>query len=177
MKENAELINFHGYLNYHRTGKLIDRFGEISKQLNMKISTYRKIVTLMVEVMENNYHYINELRDFFSESSKDIPFFLIKMEKEYIILESGNPILKEDARELKERIDYINRLTYDELKEEYKSTMLDNLFKEKERGGLGIMKIARITRKKINYSISKISEDLSYFSIIISIPVIHGIDI
>jgi molecular chaperone DnaK (HSP70) len=83
---------------------------------------------------------------------------------------SGNPILKKDIDPLKQRIDLINKLTRDELKELYKDTMSEGIYENQEGAGLGIMKMAKITRNKINYSIDPIKDDIFFYTIEIRIP-------
>ena len=170
MEQNPEIISYQGYLNYQITGELIEKLEVRSRQLNLKKSTYRKIVTLMVEIIENNYKYVNELTNHNLEISPQKPYFLFKKEDSYFRLESGNPILKKDAENLKEKIDFINQLPQEELQNLYKNTMANGIYENKKGAGLGIMKMAKISKRKIHYSVYDITENLAYYTIIIFIP-------
>ena len=174
MQENPEILSYQGYLDYQITGKLIENMEEISHYLKIKKSTYRKIVTLMVEIIENNYKYVNELKDQVLENSPKKPYFLFKKEGNYFKLESGNPILKNDAEDLKKKIDYINQLPYDELQELYKNTISDGIYENKKGAGLGIMKMAKISKNNIRYSIVNMTEHIAYYTIEIFIPLNHN---
>ena len=175
MENNPEILTYQGYLSYQITGKLIEKLRDISQQLNLKKSTYRKIVTLMVEIIENNYNYVNHLDDQVLSKSPAKPFFSFIKTDAYFKLKSGNPILKEDAEALKKRIEHINQLHYDELKELYKHTMAEGIYEERKRAGagLGIMKMAKISKNKINYRLENIHNDLYFYTIEIAIPTNH----
>ena len=175
MENNPEILTYQGYLSYQITGKLIEKLRDISHQLNLKKSTYRKIVTLMVEIIENNYNYVNELDEQILKQSPKKPFFSCIQSENHFKLKSGNPVLKEDAEALKERIDHINRLHYEELKELYKHTMAEGIYEERKRAGagLGIMKMAKISKNPIHYQLKNIDNDLYFYTIEIAIPTNH----
>jgi hypothetical protein len=172
MENQPEILNYHGYLSYQITGELIEELRDISEQLNLKKSTYRKIVTLMVEIIENNYNYVNALEEEVREKSPEKPFFSFFLSGDHYILKSGNPILKKDAEKLKKRIEHINQLQYEELKELYKKTMARGIYEERKKAGagLGIMKMAKISKNKIHYHIRNLHNDLYFYTIEIAIP-------
>jgi len=175
MENRPEILTYRGYLSYQVTGELIEKLREISGQLNLNKSTYRKIVTLMVEILENNYNYVNRLNDQVLDQSPEKPFFALVRSGDQFRLRSGNPVLKEDARALKERIEHINRLRYKELKELYKQTMAEGIYERRRSSGagLGIMKMAKISKNKIHYDLRKIDNDLYFYTIEIAIPINH----
>lgn len=175
MGNNSEIISYNGYLSYQITGTLIEKLRDISRQINLTKSTYRKIVTLMVEIIENNYNYVNQLDEKTLRASPEKPFFSFLQSGNYYKLRSGNPILKEDALALKEKIEYINRLHYQQLKELYKQTMAEGIYENEKRSGagLGIMKMAKISKNKIHFQMEPVSRNLYYYTIEIAIPTNH----
>jgi len=175
MEKNPEIISYNGFLSYQITGRLIEKLGDLSRELNLTKSTYRKIVTLMVEIIENNYNYVNQLDEGTLKESNQKPFFSLLKSGDYFKLKSGNPILEEDAASLKQRIEHINRLHYKELKDLYKNTMAEGIYDNKKRSGagLGIMKMAKISKSKIHYNMEKKTNNLYYYTIEIAIPTNH----
>jgi hypothetical protein len=104
---------------------------------------------------------------------KDInvyPKFILKEEKNHYKLISGNPILAKDIKHLKNKIDLINRLEHEELKELYKNTMSEGIYDNKRGAGLGIMKMARVSKNQIIYTIENIEDNIYYYTIEITIP-------
>ena len=173
MEKNPEILSYIGYLSYQTTGELIEALGDVSHELGLNKSTYRKLVTLMVEMIENNYNYVNRLDEETLKQSSQKPFFSFSRSGNYFRLKSGNPILRKDANALSRRIDYINQLAYQEIKDLYKNTMAEGIYETKKRSGagLGIMKMAKISRKKISYTIEKINKNLYYYTIEIAVPI------
>jgi len=172
MENQPEILNYQGYLSYRITGELIEKLRDLSRELNLKKATYRKIVTLMVEIIENNYNYVNSLDQEVLKKSPQKPFFSFRRVGNHYKLKSGNPILREDAEKLKKRIEHINQLHYEELKELYKQTMAEGIYEKREKGGagLGIMKMAKVSKNKINFELKNLQNDLYFYTIEISIP-------
>jgi hypothetical protein len=170
MNENHHIISYTGYFSYELTGHLIEKLRKAKGKFNLDKSSFRKVLTLMVEVLENNYKYVNKLENKVLDSISVYPTFHLKKENDHFKMTSGNPILKKDIDPLKQRIDLINKLTRDELKELYKDTMSEGIYENQEGAGLGIMKMAKITRNKINYSIDPIKDDIFFYTIEIRIP-------
>lgn len=171
MENHPEILSYKGFLSYQITGRLIEKLRDISHELNLKKSTYRKIVTLMVEMIENNYNYVNSLDRHIVNQSPQKPFFSFCRSGDHFTLKSGNPILQEDARALKNRIDHINQLHYQELKQLYQNTMAKGIYENQKRtgAGLGMMKMVKISRSKIHYELVRIQNDLYYYTIEIAI--------
>ncbi|MFP4620058.1 MAG: SiaB family protein kinase [Bacteroidales bacterium] len=174
MEQNSVIISYHGYLNYQITGDLIEKLEQMSGKMEVKKSTFRKIITLMIEMLENNYKYVNALNNHILETSPRKPYFRVKKEGSHFKLESGNPILKKDTNALRKKIEYINELSYDELQELYKNTMADGIYENKKGAGLGIMKMAKISRNNIRYSIIDNTSHTWYYTIEVVIPENHN---
>lgn len=80
----------------------------------------------MIEILENNYKYVEE--KFNKKIIDDLniyPTFQITKDGSVCSLESGNPILEDGIDFLKNKIDHINSLQYEDLKELYKKTMAE----------------------------------------------------
>jgi hypothetical protein len=70
---------------------------------------------------------------------------------------------------LQARIDRINAMDKDELKQYYQDVLSLEGFSEKGGGGLGFIDIARKSGQKLNYEFLKIDENFSFFSLYIKI--------
>lgn len=170
MNNNHQIISYTGFFSYELTGQLIEKLRNSREKYNLDKSSFRKILTLMVEVLENNYKYVNKLEKEVIDSINVYPMFSLTNEKKYFKMTSGNPILKKDIDPLKNKIDLINSLNREQLKDLYKKTMSEGIYENQEGAGLGIMKMAKITRNKVDYSIKKIKDDLYFYTIEIKIP-------
>ena len=70
---------------------------------------------------------------------------------------------------LKEKIDKINSLSKDELKDMYKFILNHQKISAKGGGGLGLVDIARKTGKKLVYKFYDYNDIYSFFNLIIEI--------
>jgi len=169
MENKDEIISYHGYFNYEVTGKLINELKQIRDKINIQKSVYRKILTLMVEVLENNYKYVNSLNKEILEKAGKKPFFELNKETNNYKIISGNPILEKDVKSLSRKIDLINSLEQTELKELYKITMSEGIYDNKDGAGLGMMKMAKISKNPIKYTIENMEENIYFYTIEITI--------
>lgn len=169
MENKDEILSYHGYFNYEVTGKLINELKQIRDQINIQKSAYRKILTLMVEVLENNYKYVNSLSKETLEKAQKKPNFKLKSNVNSYRIISGNPILEKDVKSLSRKIDLINSLEQTELKELYKITMSEGIYDNKDGAGLGMMKMAKISKNPIKYTIENIKDNIYFYTIEITI--------
>jgi hypothetical protein len=170
MGNENEILSYYGYFNYEVTGELINKLKQLQDKFSIQKSVFRKILTLMVEVLENNYKYVNSLNKNVLERASKKPSFKLKNHQDHYKLVSGNPIMGEDVKSLSRKIDLINSLEQNELKELYKITMSEGIYDNKEGAGLGIMKMAKISKKPLKYTVENIEDNIYYYTIEITIP-------
>jgi len=170
MKNQEEILSYYGYFSYEVTGKLIEDLKVKKDQLDLQKNVFRKILTLMVEILENNYKYVSSLQSHTLAKTSRKPLFRIKMNENHFSIISGNPILEHDVKALKRKIDLINSLEHNELKELYKITMSEGIYDNKQGAGLGMMKMAKISKNKIHYTIENLKDELYYYTIEVRIP-------
>ena len=70
---------------------------------------------------------------------------------------------------LQERIDYINSLTRDELKQYYKEILNNGEISGKGGGGLGFIDIAKKSGEKLVYTIRELDNNYSFFTLTVRI--------
>lgn len=70
---------------------------------------------------------------------------------------------------LKKRLDDINLLSKEELKEYYKAVLNNGEMSLKGGGGLGMIDIARKTGEKLNFNFAPVDDKFSFFSLNIKI--------
>ena len=170
MENSNEILSYSGYFSYEVTGKLINELKSMRDSMNIQKSVYRKILTLMVEILENNYKYVSSLNERILEKTDKKPIFKITNNSNHFKLISGNPILGDDVKSLTRKIDLINSLEQKELKELYKITMSEGIYDNKEGAGLGIMKMAKVSKNPIDYKIEKIEDNIYFYTVVITIP-------
>jgi hypothetical protein len=124
----------------------------------------KKIYNVLVESLQNLFHHNIDLPEEFHVDKKFIVVVITKNEGEYRII-NGNYITASKIKFLSEKIDKINSLTQEELKEMYKFILNHQKLSAKGGGGLGLIDIARKTGKKMEYKFHQVSEEYYFYSL------------
>lgn len=117
----------------------------------------RKVFNIMVECLQNIVKHSDE-----AEPSQSAIFMIGRQQEEYIII-SGNSMKKENVDSLKERLDKINSLDKDGLKNLYKDIIKNTQISEKGGAGLGFVDMARKSGRKLEYDFQDLDEKCSFF--------------
>jgi hypothetical protein len=132
--------------------------------------TRKKLYNVLVESLQNLYHHIEETHEGITEEL-DPKFGLLVIEKENGMYKvtTGNFINSTKIKFLKEKIDKINSLSKDELKDMYKFILNHQKLSAKGGGGLGLVDIARKTGSKLEYIFHNYNNNYYFFNLIIKV--------
>jgi hypothetical protein len=128
----------------------------------------KKVYNVLVECLQNLYHHLDDVDENQEERVRSAIFMIGKMDNQYNIV-TGNYISNENVEGLKTRLEEINLLTKEELKEYYKAVLNNGEMSLKGGGGLGMIDIARKTGEKLDFSFLPIDNKFSFFSLKIKI--------
>ncbi len=132
----------------------------------------KKVYNVLVECLQNLYHHMDEIpmgdNIAENESARSAIFMIGKIDNQYNII-TGNYIRTQNVDGLRTRLDEINKLTKEELKDYYKTVLNNGEISLKGGGGLGMIDIARKTGQKLNYHFMPIDNQHSFFSLNIKI--------
>jgi hypothetical protein len=177
--------NIHDFYNMMEDGNIMLSFkGEVTSDLltsilqimESKMETLdeppkikKKVYNILVECLQNLYHHIDE-DDALTAANEKTALFMIRKndDGEYSIM-TGNYIANENIHILKTRLDKINSMDKEELKDYYKEVLNNGEMSAKGGGGLGMIDIARKSGKKLDYDFAKIDDKFSFFSLIVNI--------
>ena len=137
----------------------MDDYSEASK-------TRKKVYNVLVESLQNLYHHIDALPP---ELQKDYDekfgiLVVSRVESKYKI-STGNFIETEKVDQLMSRLEKINSMSPDELKDMYKFILNHQRLSQKGGGGLGLVDIARKTGNPLEYSFHTYDEKFSFFNL------------
>ncbi|HSH66102.1 MAG TPA: SiaB family protein kinase [Bacteroidia bacterium] len=128
----------------------------------------KKVYNVLVECLQNLYHHMDEITPDLNEKIRTAIFLIGKIDNQYTII-TGNYIKKENVSGLQKRLDDINQLSKDQLKEFYKEILNNGEMSMKGGGGLGMVDIARKTGDKLNFNFLPVDDQYSFFSLNIKI--------
>jgi hypothetical protein len=142
------------------------KFEEASEDSKLR----KKIYNVLVESLQNLYHHIEPHHEGIQEElDPKFGILVIVRQGEFYRVTTGNFINAKRIKFLKEKIDKINSLTRDELKDMYKFILNHQRLSAKGGGGLGLVDIARKSGNKLEYEFYNYNDNYYFYSLTISV--------
>jgi hypothetical protein len=126
------------------------------------MSIKKKVSFLMAECFQNVIRYGEELTsdDFLQDESG---FFMTRNYYNKFYIASGNLVEQNKTLLLKEKIENINKLSKEELKQLYMRVLGTDEFTAKGGAGLGLIEMARKSGRKLEAEFENINDLMAYF--------------
>ena len=155
LKEDDLTLLYSGAFSDNVTERIIDLSGTHFENNPELIKLHRKSGFLIAECFQNIVRH--------NESDIQNGFFVSRNAHGNQFIASGNVIRSEMISDLSEKLDHLNQLSKEELKEIYLKTLSNDQISEKGGAGLGLIEMARKTGNKLDYYFESIDDELSYF--------------
>ncbi len=124
----------------------------------------KKLYNVLVESLQNLFHHV-ESPPALNSGQENIGVFILSRLSNGFRIATGNFIKHNKIPILKEKIDKINSLTPEELKDFYKFVLNNQKFSEKGGGGLGLIDMARKTGNKLDYKFFTFDDEYQFFNL------------
>ncbi len=167
MERNHILLSFKGDITSELLTSILQIMESKLENLQEEPKVKKKVYNVLVECLQNLYHHMDEV-DHTADRTRSAIFMIGKLDNQYTII-TGNYIRAENVSGLDNRLQEINALSTEELKEYYKKVLANGEMSAKGGGGLGMIDIARKTGQKLNYNFMPIDDKYSFFSLNIKI--------
>jgi hypothetical protein len=165
------LLAFKGSITSELINDVLEAVEAKLEQNNEDGKTRKKLYNVLVESLQNLYHHIEETHEGIEEDL-DPKFGILIIERDAkgeFVVTTGNFVAAVKTKFLKEKIDKINSLSKDELKDMYKFILNHQKISAKGGGGLGLVDIARKTGKKMIYNFYPYNDKYVFFDLRIEI--------
>lgn len=166
MQDNELLLVYHDEFSN-------ENYDELLKLTELKMAVMdgdkklkKRVFHIMVECVQNISRHAAITKDINSQASS---IFVIGKDKSKFFIITGNLIENEKKQPLKERIERINDLDKDGLKELYKHTIENEDHNEAGGANLGLIDMARKAGGKIEYHFREIDATHSFFTFKVNI--------
>jgi len=170
LEERNVIISFKGVMTSEILTTTLQIMESRMDKLEERPKIRKKVFNVLVECLQNLYHHIDDdIDDKSTPQNKRNCLFMIARENAAYIITTGNYIKPEDSPILEEKLDTINGMTRDELKSYYKQVLNEGTMSYKGTAGLGMIDIARKSGKKLEYDLTPINENLTFFSLSVRI--------
>ena len=168
MDKNNILLSFKGDITSELLTSILQIMENKMENMQEEPKTKKKVYNVLVECLQNLYHHMDDATDLNGDKNRSAIFMIAKNNGIYDII-TGNYILTENIVGLKTRLDEVNSLSKDKLKEYYRSVLNNGEMSLKGGGGLGMIDIARKTGEKLAYDFLEIDNKVSFFTLIIKV--------
>ncbi len=163
--DNNIILMYKGILTFDLLSAII---GSVEKRVNefeTERRVQKKFYSILTECIQNVYYHLEDgpEKENHSIESESV-LVLISAKPKYYKIKTCNQIPNTNVKALTEKIEQINNLDKEELKELYREALSNDTFSEKNTAGIGLMEIARKTDYKLEYGFEKIDETHSTFS-------------
>lgn len=158
------ILSYQGPLSFSTIDWLLSEFKLAAQDHDLSFKTYKKMISIMIEALENITKYSEQMNCSVDPDSGFCPSCQINLNSSNIELVTRNPVKAVDVAPLRKRIDHVNNHNREELRELYKSTMTNGQFTEKGGAGLGFIEIAKTSGNKLEYDFEQLSEDFSLYT-------------
>ncbi len=153
------------------TSEVIINILEITEQkfsdLEVNNTVRKKVYNVLLESLQNMFHHAEDAPVAVEglDDTKKFGLVVVKKNESGYLVTTGNFLNTSKIKTLKDKIDKINSLSQNELKDMYKFILNHQKLTAKGGGGLGLVDIARKTGHKIEYSFSEINKDYYFFNL------------
>ena len=134
----------------------LDSMGEES---NVK----RKVFNVMVECLQNIVKHA-DLHKSDHEMAQSAIFLIGKEADDYVVI-SGNPVNAEAKTYLTSKLDQINSLDKEGLKNLYKDIIKNGEISDKGGAGLGFVDMARKSGQRLHFSFHNLTDNIYFFTL------------
>jgi hypothetical protein len=159
MEDNQVIIAYEGEFNTNITQSVL---ALAEKNLDQKLDkgqTKRRAFNIAVECLQNISTH--------SDRNEDFPnsIFIIGQEGNEFYISSGNTIKSSKVEGLQRKLEQINNLDSEGLKQLHMQAIKESLKRqESSNAGLGLISIARKSGKKLDYQFIRVDTDNAFFS-------------
>jgi hypothetical protein len=170
MHENNIMLTFKGEVTVDLVNSVLKIIEDRLDRIEEDRKTRKKVYNVLVECLQNLCNHIDSTDFEVTGYDSKTALLIIETDMTGYSVVTGNYVPIEKVEGLKLRIDEINSISKDELRELYKRTLNNGQFSEKGGGGLGFIDIARKSGQKLKYKFQKVNQEIEFFSLQIDIP-------
>ena len=143
----------------------LDEYDESSK-------IRKKVYNVLVESLQNLYHHIEVLPEAMRKEYDDkFGILVVSRQDDKYKISTGNFITQDKVDVLRNKIDKINSMSREELKDMYKFILNHQRLSEKGGGGLGLVDIARKTGNQLDYTFERYDDKYYFFNLDVFIEI------
>ncbi len=163
------LLHYKGKVTFEKIGQLVDEMEALFTGKNYTVNVYKKVLSAMVELLENIHKHHAERDNNLHSEYPDI--FELKRQDGSFVVEGSNLMDNNELPCTQKHIERIKNYNKEQAKRVYKEIIGNGRFSDKGGAGLGFLEIRRVSENNFNYQITPVNDEYSYFTLKIYVKV------
>jgi hypothetical protein len=160
------LMAFKGSISSELISNVLEVVESKMDELSEGSKIRKKVYNVLVETLQNLYHHIEILPEEMQKQFDDkFGVLVVSRHADQYKISTGNFIGQDKVDVLRNKIDKINSMSREELKDMYKFILNHQRLSEKGGGGLGLVDIARKTGNDLKYTFEKYDDTYYFFNL------------
>ena len=165
-------FSYKGEITSDRINVVLEEIEQRLSDASTDLKIKKKIYNIMVESLQNLFHHSEDVpEELIRTLGKRYGMIVIKKQSDSFRLSVGNFVASDKVKLLTEKVEKINSLSTDELKEMYKFILNYQKLSSKGGGGLGLIDIARKSDEKLGYMFHQYNEKYYFYRLDIFVSV------
>jgi len=165
-----EIVTFNGLIDSLNVVEILNDVENKAFELGVNSSLRKKIFNIAVEALQNLYHHT---RDFSidgkpNEEVRQVQFRFSE-DEDCFFLETSNLLLTHQQKIVEEKINFVNGLSKEDLKETYRNVLTNNQISDKGGAGLGFIDMRRKSGLDLHYLTEDLGNGLARFTFLVKI--------
>ncbi|MBI5008226.1 MAG: hypothetical protein HZB98_00915 [Bacteroidia bacterium] len=166
MDEKKIYLIWSGHVS-HEVEKEVISFAETKlSEEDLESRQRKRVFITLVELLDNvgNYSPGREVEEKFGR-----PFAMVRLVDKVFYLSTGNLILKSKVKQLKEKLDAVNKLDKEGLKALFIKSLTDQTDDTDSTGNMGLIEMVKKSGSKLEYLFDEVNDDYSYYSLTVAV--------
>lgn len=162
------ILDHRGRINYSTIDTLLSEFKSVFRAHEIQFHIYKRIITVMIEALENIYKYNDFFEDFVESREEYMPSFELTRTTDMIRIKTSNPVRVQDMEAIRRSIEKVNQQESDSLSDMYVEVISNGEFSSNGGAGLGFIEMARTSRNKLEYDFEEVTEHYAIYTFIVT---------
>lgn len=162
-KESRVIFSFKGRFSQ----EILTELGSMIRTSLQAETKIKKIFGVFIEISQNILYYSDERETGPRGDEGGVGVVLFRENHTDYILSSGNMVLNEKIGGMKEKIEIVNSMNKDQLKEYYQQQLRKDRPETSKGAGVGLIDIARKTDYPLYYNFIPMDEKYSFYTMTI----------
>jgi hypothetical protein len=167
MEEEHVILSFKGIVTAELLTSVLQIMEGKMESMHEPPKMRKKVFNVLVECLQNLYHHVDESE--LDDMEKRSALVMISKHNGVFVIRTGNYIENYKAEDLKLKLEMINRMDKDELRQFYQDSLESSMMSSKGTAGLGMIDIARKSGNKLDFEFLKVNDETSFFCLNVKI--------